>query len=106
MSRILLVQTTFDHADEAARVARLMIEKRLAACASLSPATSVYRWQGAVETADETAVLFKTTVDRATALRAAIGEQHSYDLPVIEAWEADVDPAIAEWIYTETAPVS
>ena len=34
MSRILLVQTTFDHADEAARVARLMIEKRLAACAS------------------------------------------------------------------------
>ena len=106
MSRILLVRTSFGGADEAACVARAMVEGRLAACASLAPTHSIYRWQGKVETDDETAVLFKTTPDRATALRAAIASLHSYDLPVIETWEADVDPAVGEWIYDETAPVS
>lgn len=106
MSRIVLIRTSFGDADEAARIARSMVEGRLAACASLSPASSVYRWQGTVETADETAVLFKTTADRASALKTEIARQHSYDLPIIEAWEADVDPAMGEWIYAETAPVS
>jgi periplasmic divalent cation tolerance protein len=106
VSRILLVRTSFGSADEAARVARAMIEDRLAACASLTPTHSIYRWEGKVETDDETAVLFKTTPDRAVALRAAIAAQHSYDLPVIEAWEADVDPAVGDWIYGETAQVS
>ncbi len=106
MSRILLVRTSFGSADEATRVARAMIEDRLAACASIEPIRSIYRWQGKVETDDETAVLFKTTADRAAALKAAITARHSYDLPVIEAWEADVDPAVADWIYGETAPVS
>jgi len=106
VSRILLVRTSFGSADEAARVARAMIEERLAACASLAPTHSIYRWQGRVEAEDETAVLFKTTPDHGAALRAAIAAQHSYDLPVIEAWEADVDPAAADWIYTETNQVS
>jgi periplasmic divalent cation tolerance protein len=106
VSRILLVRTSFGTADEAARVARAMIEDRLAACASIEPIRSIYRWQGKVETDDETAVLFKTTGDRAPALKAAISAQHSYDLPIIETWEADVDPAVDDWIYEETAPVS
>jgi periplasmic divalent cation tolerance protein len=106
VSRILLVRTSFGSADEAARIAHAMIEARLAACASIEPIRSIYRWQGTVETDDETAVLFKTTTDRAPALKAAITAQHGYDLPVIEAWEADVDPAVGEWIYEETASVS
>jgi periplasmic divalent cation tolerance protein len=106
VSRILLVRTSFGSADEATRVAGAMIEDRLAACASIEPIRSIYRWQGKVETDDETAVLFKTTTDRAAALKAAITAQHSYDLPVIEAWEVDVDPAVGDWIYGETAPVS
>lgn len=106
MSRIRLVRTTFGNADEAARIARVMIEGRLAACASLSATHSIYRWQGKIEASDETAILFKTTPDRATALSAAIEAQHSYDQPVIEAWEADIDPAVADWVYAETAKVS
>jgi uncharacterized protein involved in tolerance to divalent cations len=37
---------------------------------------------------------------------AAIGGLHSYELPAIEAWEAEVDPAVAAWIEAETAVVS
>ena len=106
MSRILLVRTTFGDPDEAARVAQRMIEDRFAACASFAPTRSVYRWQGAIETDDETVVLFKTTQDRGATLMAAIGGLHSYELPVIEAWTAEVDPAVAAWIEAETAVVS
>jgi periplasmic divalent cation tolerance protein len=106
VSRILLVRTTFGDPDEAARIARLMIDDRLAACASLAPTRSIYHWQGAIETDDETVVLFKTMPGRATALTAGIGALHSYELPVIESWEAEVDPAVAAWIEAETAVVS
>ena len=106
MSRIRLVRTTFGNADEAARIARMMIEDRLAACVSLAPTHSIYRWQGEIEAEEETEALFKTTLDRAAALKAAIGAQHSFDQPVIESWEVDVDPAVADWIYRETAKVS
>ena len=106
MSRILLVRTTFGDPDEAARIARLMIDDRLAACASLAPTRSIYRWKGTVETDDETVVLFKTTHDRGAALMAAIGGLHSYELPAIEAWEAEVDQAVAAWIGAETTEVS
>ena len=92
MSRVLLVRTSFGDPDEAARIARLMIEERLAACASIAPTLSIYRWRGALETDDETVVLFKTTPDRGSALTAGIRAGHSYEVPVIEAWQAEVDP--------------
>jgi periplasmic divalent cation tolerance protein len=103
VSAILLLRTTFSDAAVADHVARRMIEQRLAACASLSPTRSVYRWQGVVETAEETVVLFKTTHDRAAALQAAIAALHDYDMPVIETWDAGVEPEVAAWIYDETA---
>lgn len=106
MSTILLVRTTIGDAESADRVANGLIEGRLAACASLSPIRSVYRWKGMVETADEIAILFKTTPDRADELRSAIEARHTYDQPVVEMWEADVDPSVAEWVCAETAKVS
>lgn len=103
MSAILLVRTTFGDAETADRVARTMIAEHLAACASLCATQSVYRWRGTVEAAEETAVLFKTTPDRAAALRARIVALHNYALPVIESWEASVDASVAEWVYEETS---
>jgi periplasmic divalent cation tolerance protein len=102
VSAILLLRTSFGDAAVADDIARRMIDQRLAACASLSPTHSIYRWQGAVETAEETVALFKTTHDRAAALEAAIRALHPYDMPVIETWDAGVDADVAAWIYDET----
>jgi periplasmic divalent cation tolerance protein len=102
MSRIFLVRTTVADATTAERLGRQMVEEKLAACATFAAARSVYRWHGAIETDDETEILFKTTLDRAAALRARIAALHAYDLPVIEAWEAQVDPAVADWVYGAT----
>ena len=102
VSKILLVRTTVADAASADRLARQIVEERLAACATFSAARSVYRWLGTVETNDETEILFKTTLDRAVLLRARIKALHSYDLAVIEAWEAEVDPPVSDWVYGAT----
>lgn len=77
-----IVLTTASSADEAQRIARTLVEERLAACATLLPAAqSIYRWQGAIETANETLLLIKTTQEHMASLEARLHELHSYDTP-------------------------
>lgn len=104
MSGIVTVYATFADAAEADRIARILVEERLAACANiLGPCRSIYRWQGAVEQADEVAVLFKTRAEGAQALVARLGELHSYDVPAAIVWPiADALPAYAQWVRDET----
>ena len=105
MSGIVTVYATFADAAEADRIARILVEERLAACANiLGPCRSIYRWQGAVEQADEVAVLFKTRAEGAQALVVRLGELHSYDVPAAIVWPiADALPAYAQWVRDETS---
>jgi len=105
MSGIVTVYAVFADADEAERIARAMIERGLAACANiLAPCRSIYRWQGAIETANEVPALFKARADAADALIAAIAALHSYAIPAIVAWPIDSAwPAYAEWIADQGA---
>jgi periplasmic divalent cation tolerance protein len=74
--------TTVGSLDEGRRMARLLVERGLAACVNLVPnLTSVYRWQGAVEEADEVLLLMKTTAEKLSALETAVRELHSYQVP-------------------------
>ena len=85
MSRIAIVRVTCADAAEAERIARAMVDERLAECANIdAPCRSIYRWQGAVEEAAEVPVLFKTTVTGTAALAARIAALHGYALPAIE----------------------
>ena len=102
--RVLLVFTNMpDHASAAALAAAL-VEARLVACVNvLAACTSVYRWQGAVETASEVPVLMKTTLARYAALEAAIRARHPYELPEIVAVPVDHGlPAYLDWVAAET----
>ena len=79
---IRIVLTTVANPDEAARLARTLVEERLAACATLIPgAQAIYRWQGEVESATETLLLIKTGPDLLAALEARLLELHSYQTP-------------------------
>lgn len=103
MSRIVSVYAVFADADEAQRIARAVVEERLAACANLLGAChSVYRWQGSLEEADEVAAIFKARADKAEALTARIAALHSYDVPAIAVWPIESAwPAYAEWVEAE-----
>jgi periplasmic divalent cation tolerance protein len=103
MSDVALIHAIFADAAEAERIGRAMVENRLAACVNLlGPCRSIYRWEGAVETAQEHRALFKTTPALARELADRIAALHSYDLPVIELWPAAAGDAVFDWVETST----
>lgn len=86
MTDKLVVFVTCGSAREARKIARALVEQRLAACGNLVPRVqSIYRWQGKVESAGEALVIFKTSRRRFPALRRAVERLHSYDTPEIIA---------------------
>ena len=106
MSDTLLVLTNLPDAASAERIARLLVEQRLAACVNiLAPCTSVYRWNAAIETAAEVPLLIKTTRARYPALQAALTAAHPYELPEIVAVPLEAGlPAYLAWVAAETTP--
>lgn len=103
-SEIVIAQTTIDDEDRAYALARGAVENRLAACAHIDPPfTAVYRWNGAVETAREWRVSYKTTRDRLPELASWVAGEHTYDVP---EWIAlpvtDGSTAYLSWVAGET----
>jgi len=87
---IVSVYAVFANADEAERIGRAVIEERLAACINiLPPMRSIYRWKGAIETAEEVAAIFKTSDNSIDALITRIAGLHSYDVPCIVSWPVE-----------------
>ncbi len=92
--------TTVGSFEEGRRLARLLVERRLAACVNLVPnITSIYRWLGAVEEAAEVLLVMKTTAEMLPALEAAVRELHSYEVPefLALAVEAGSQPYL-DWL--------
>jgi len=80
--RLLLAMTTCADQAAAERLARGLVENRLAACVSAgSPVTSVYPWQGTVETDTEVSLMIKTAPHRVAELKQFIEKHHDYDVP-------------------------
>ncbi|MCX4991090.1 MULTISPECIES: divalent-cation tolerance protein CutA [unclassified Streptomyces] len=102
----LAVLTTTDAAEKAEALARGAVAARVAACAQISgPVTSVYRWEGAVTTASEWQIQFKTTAARYPALEAYLLNAHDYDTPEIIATRIVAgSPDYLRWLEEETAP--
>ena len=99
----LLVVTTVASRDHARALARAMVERRLAACAQITPIESFYRWQGQIENEAEYRVLFKTRDALYARLEAAIRERHPYALPAIHAIATTQAHApYAEWVHDNT----
>ena len=93
------ITTTVGSRDDARRLARALVERRLAACAQMEAIESVYAWQGRIEEELEVRLVFKTTAARRAAAVAAIAALHPYDVPEIHAETlADVHPAYAAWV--------
>ena len=101
----LVVLITAPTAADARRIARILVEERLAACVNVLPGCeSVYRWEGKVERTEEWLCLLKTTRDRFPELRRHVLRTHSYRVPEIIATAITVGAIdYLDWIRTETA---
>ena len=83
VTEVVLVLTTVP-SNDGERIARTLVDERLAACVNILPAMlSVYRWQGAVEQAEERQLVAKTAIDRVETLTKRLIALHPYDLPEI-----------------------
>jgi periplasmic divalent cation tolerance protein len=92
--------------DQAERIARTLVEERLAACVNLLPGVkSVYHWQGQVETGDESLLVLKVPGANLDALYARVPEIHPYQVPEIIALPvASGLPAYLAWAEQEARP--
>lgn len=87
MPDVVIVYTTWPDAGKAEAAGAEAVAERLAACVNIfAPIRSIYRWQGAVESAAEVPMTLKTTDAAAPALVAFLSERHPYETPCILAW--------------------
>lgn len=96
-----LVLTTEANETLAEALAQQLLEQRLAACVSLMPLRSRYRWRGAIERAEEVQLLIKTCPERLQDLLLVLERLHSYDTPEILHWSVQAGSGYAAWATAE-----
>ena len=86
MTNKIVILSTCSTVEEAERLARLLVDDRLAACVSVIPQIrSFYHWKGAVESAGECLLLIKSSRELFDSVRAALEKAHSYEVPELLA---------------------
>lgn len=100
----LLILCNLPDRNSAEQLAQTLIERQHAACVNIQPpVTSVYRWEGRIETASEIPLQIKTCEDRYYDVEASIRELHPYQVPEIVAIPiAKGLPAYLDWVVAET----
>jgi len=97
---VVSVYCVFASTEEAERIGRTVVEEGLAACINIfGSCRSIYRWHGAIETAEEAPAVLKTTLDSSDSLIARIAGLHSYDVPCIAVWPVEkLLLSYSEWV--------
>lgn len=106
MPEVLIAITTFPEMESARRIASLLVEEALVACANLIPgAESVYRWQNQLERSQEVVALLKTTTEVWERLERRLKELHPYQCPELVALPlAHGSPAYLQWVAQNCPP--
>lgn len=105
MTDKVVVLSTCAAEEEAQKLARLLVEERVAACVSVVPRVrSYYRWKGAVESAEEFLLVIKSSRERLPDLFSVLEKEHSYEVPEVLALPV-VDGAVnyLNWIEANLA---
>ncbi len=86
MTDKIVVFSTASSAEEAEKIARGLVNERLASCVNVVPAIrSIYRWQGKIEDSQEVLLIIKSSRERFDALRTLLEKLHSYEVPEVIA---------------------
>jgi periplasmic divalent cation tolerance protein len=100
MTDKIVVLSTCDSEEQAKRIARHLVEQRLAACVNILPgARSIYRWKDQIEDTSELVLLIKSRRDLFDALRVELEKMHSYEVPEVIALQiVDGSDAYLDWL--------
>ena len=84
-----LVYITAGDMEEARKIGKKLVEERLVACVNLFPITSIFRWQGSIDEANEVAIVAKTKAGKVKDIENRVKELHSYDVPCVVSFKMD-----------------
>jgi len=103
MTDKIVVLSACDSEEQARKLARHLVELRLAACVNILPgARSVYRWKDQVEDAEEWLLVIKSRRELFNALREALVKMHTYEVPEVIALPiVDGSDAYLGWLDRE-----
>jgi periplasmic divalent cation tolerance protein len=103
MKTIVLISTTLENKADAERIASLLLNRKLIACAQISgPITSLYKWQGVTTSATEFSLSLKTTTGCTETVKALLCQEHPYELPEVIVQEIDSSSKeYIDWVYGE-----
>lgn len=101
-----IVLTTTGSRDEAEQIAHSLVEERLAACVNIVPGlTSVYRWKGDTETAEEFLLIVKSVAANLDRIESTLRRLHSYELPeFLVLTPESAGKSYLNWLLLETTP--
>lgn len=105
---VILVLTNLPDRVSAERIAQILVSERLAACVNiLAVCSSIYHWQGKIETANEVPMVIKTTRSAYSRVAETVLAHHPYELPEVIAVPVDMgSPAYLEWVQEALKPAS
>lgn len=100
---MMLLYTTLHDAEEAERIADILVGDRLAACVNTYPVRSKYRWQGKIEDAPEIVMIIKTSESAYKDCLERLTEEHPYEVPCILRFAVEsLVPEYSDWLDRET----
>jgi periplasmic divalent cation tolerance protein len=94
-----IIYITAGDIKEARKIGRILVEERLAACANIFPITSIFRWKGDIEEANEFGIIVKTRTEKVKEIEERVKEIHSYEVPCVVSFKIDDGSSdYLEWI--------
>jgi periplasmic divalent cation tolerance protein len=102
--RVTLILTTEADSDSARALASELVDRRVAACVTMSTVQSTYRWEGETVDTTEVQLVLKTSPDTVAAAIAAIEALHSYEVPEIVVLDTRASRAYATWVGDVVSP--
>lgn len=98
-----VVYITAGDMENASKIARELVARRLAACVNMFPIFSTYRWNEQIEEQNEIALLVKTDSSRLDEIIEIVRFLHKYDLPAIEFWEVKGEQEYLDWVHVNSS---
>lgn len=98
-----LITTTFETTEDAERLATLLLENKLIACAQISaPIASLYRWNEKIATETEYTLGVKTRIEKVREVQQVISNEHPYELPeILINTSIEANSEYLEWLKKE-----
>ncbi|PIY80916.1 MAG: divalent-cation tolerance protein CutA [Candidatus Pacebacteria bacterium CG_4_10_14_0_8_um_filter_42_14] len=101
MSKLAFIYITNENLDEAKKIARHLLDKRMIGCANIFPITSMYWWKDKIVDGDEFVLIAKTTQNNVEKIRNEVAKIHPFDTPCIIKIDVDPNEKYLKWIESE-----